>query len=109
MWLYRARTKNEGIIISVVTKYGLAGAIRFPTWEDFEGFLTDLNAYAEEERARMSKDIPDTFLNAFMEDRERGVKQVVEELKEEIEKLQSLGNERIMKELEQLKKLLNIV
>lgn len=109
MWLYRVRTRNKGVLISVVTEYGLAGAIRFPTWEDFEEFLVESNAYAEEERARMSKDVPDIFLDAFMEDRERGIRQVAEELKEEIEKLESLGNEKITKELYHLKKLLNIV
>ena len=71
MWLYRARTRNKGVLISVLTEYGLAGAIRFPTWEDFEEFLVDLNAYAKEERARMGKRVPDVFLDAFMEDRER--------------------------------------
>ena len=109
MWLYRVRTRNKGVLISVVTEYGLAGAIRFPTWEDFEEFLADSNAYAEEERARMSKEAADILLDAFMEDRERGIRRVAEELKEEIEKLQSLGNEKITKELHRIKKLLNIV
>jgi len=129
MWLYRVRTKNEGVLTSVVTEYGLAGAIRFPTWEDFEEFLIELNAYAEEERTKMSKGIPDAFLDAytkeervlmnkdavstlldsFTEDRERGIRQVAEELKKEIEQLQNLGNEKIIKELHRLKKLLNIV
>ena len=129
MWLYRVRTRNKGVLISVVTEYGLAGAIRFPTWEDFEEFLADSNAYAEEERARMSKGVPSVFLDAyaeeerarmskeaadilldaFMEDRERGIRQVAEDLKEEIEKLQSLGNEKITKKLHRIKKLLNIV
>jgi hypothetical protein len=54
-----------------LTEYGLAGAIRFPTWEDFEEFLVDLNAYAKEERVRMGKRVPDVFLDAFFEDRER--------------------------------------
>jgi len=49
----------------VVTEYGLAGAIRFPTLEDFEEFLAESNAYAEEERARMSKGVPDIFLDAY--------------------------------------------
>ncbi len=129
MWLYRVRTKNKGVLISVVTEYGLAGAIRFPTWEDFEEFLADSNAYAQEETARISEGVPNIFLDAyaseerarmseeaadivldaFMEDRERGIRQVAEELKEEIEKLQSLGNEKITKELHHIKKLLNIV
>jgi len=129
MWLYRVRTKNEGVLTSVVTEYGLAGAIRFPTWDDFEEFLIELNAYAEEERTKMSKGIPDAFLDAytkeervlmnkdavstlldsFTEDRERGIRQVAEELKKEIEQLQNLGNEKIIKELHRLKKLLNIV
>ncbi len=129
MWLYRVRTRNKGVLISAVTEYGLAGAIRFPTWEEFEEFLVDLNAYAEEETARISEGVPNIFLDAyageerarmseeaadilldaFMEDRERGIRQVAEELKEEIEKLQSLGNEKITKELHRIKKLLNIV
>ena len=71
-----------------------------------------LNAYTEEERVRMSKDAADILLDAFMEDREGGIRQVMEELKEEIEeieKLQSLGNEKITKELDRIKKMLNIV
>ena len=40
---------------------------------------------------------------------ERGIRQAAEELKEEIERLQSLGNEKITKELGRIKKLLNIV
>ena len=129
MWLYRVRTKNKGVLTSVVTEYGLAGAIRFPTWEDFEEFLVESNAYAEEERAKMNEGVPDVFLDAytkeertlmnkdavntlldtFTEDRERGIRQVAEELKKEIEQLQNLGNEKIIKELHHLKKLLNIV
>ena len=133
MWLYRVRTKNEGVLTSVVTEYGLAGAIRFPTWEDFEEFLVESNAYAEEERAKMNKGVPDVFLDAytdaytkkermlmnkdavntlldtFTEDREIGIRQIAEELKKEIEQLQNLGNEKIIKELHHLKKLLNIV
>ncbi len=129
MWIDRVRTRDDGVLISVVTEYGLGRVIHFPTWQDFEEFLVDSNAYAEEERARMSKGVPDIFLDAyageerarmseeaadilldaFMEDRERGIRQVAEELKEEIEKLQSLGNEKITKELHRIKKLLNIV
>ena len=140
MWLYRVRTRNDGVLISAVTEYGLAGAIRFPTWQDFEEFLVDSNAYAEEERARMSKGVPNIFLDAYteeervkmseeaadilldalIEDRERGIRQVAKELKEEIEKIESLGNEKIAKieslgnekiakELDHIKKLLNIV
>jgi len=129
MWLYRVRTRNKGVLISVVTEYGLAGAIRFPTWKDFEEFLVDSNVYAEEEKVRMSKSIPDIFLDAyaeeerammrkeaadifldaFMEEREmKGIRQVAEELKSEIEKLQSLGNKKITQELHHIKKLLNI-
>ena len=68
-----------------------------------------LGAYAEEESTKTSKDAADILLDAFMEDREGGIRQVTEELKEEIEKLQSLGNEKITKELDRIKKMLNIV
>ena len=71
-----------------------------------------LGAYAEEESTKTSKDAADILLDAFMEDREGGIRQVMEELKEEIEeieKLQSLGNEKITKELDRIKKMLNIV
>ena len=45
----------------------------------------------------------------FMNNIDKGIKQVAEELKKEIEKLQSLHNDKINIELMRLKKLLNIV
>jgi len=60
----------------------------------------------------MSKDapaIPDTFLDAFGEDREKMVKQVKEELREEMnQKLQRLHNKKIKRKLLYLMKLLDI-
>ena len=72
MWLYPLRIKGGGVLVGVMTMYGLVGAIEFPTWETFEGFFRDLGEWREQELERMQgAKIPDVFLSAFREDEDR--------------------------------------
>jgi len=70
MWLYPLRIRGDGVLIGVMTVYGLAGAIEFPTWKAFDAFYRDLGEWREEELKRMRGGIPNAFLDAFTEGRE---------------------------------------
>lgn len=71
MWLYPLRIKGGGVLVGVMTLYGLVGAIEFPTWDTFDGFFRDLGEWREQELKKMQGSnvmIPDIFLDAFREE-----------------------------------------
>ena len=90
-------------------------SIDISAWENFEELLADVNVYPEEETAVMGKRVDDVLLDVyriadrlsdvFREDRQRGIRIVAGELRKDIEKLQSLGDEEITKRLDHIHKL----